>query len=855
MVIYTSTPGRPFRLPSVYRLLTLLTLICGLAVIGFSQKTRADDYFNPALLDVDNPQQEKTDLSIYEKGPGQAPGKYQVAIYINNNKIDTRDVTFTLQKAASGETSLQPCFSLDELKSLGIKTKSFPGLAGAGKCANLHAIPAASATFRVSNQQLLLSIPQSALGQVPRGYIDPKEFDEGITAGILNYSATASQTQARQPGMQDSSSQYVNLRPGLNIGAWRIRNYSTWNRSTTGHEEQQKFSSVYTYAQRDIVAMKSDVTLGQSSSPADVFDSVPYTGVQLNSDSDMLPDSERGYAPIIRGTAHSNAQVVVRQNGYVIYQNTVAPGAFEINDLYPTGSSGDLQVTVKETDGSERHFVVPYASVPVLQREKHLKYSATAGRYRSYDKDVEKTPFAQGSAIYGLPYGFTAYGGMQQSSHYHSAALGTGKNFGDLGAFSIDVTRAKALLKKQKASKGQSWRLRYSKDFAGTGTNFSLAGYRYNSKGFYTLEDTMESYTHASDWSAPQQRRARTEATIDQTLGEGWGSVTLSLVKETYWTQSQDMTSMSVSYNNSWKGITYSLSYSLNKNTNDSDENGESVSNDNLFALSVSVPLDRWMHNTWATYNMNNSKDGTVQNLGVNGTALEENNLNWNVQEGLDSSGNGNSTSMNADYKATYGELSGGLSQDKNQRTANVGLQGGVIAHANGITLSQPLGETIALVKAPGTHGTHIANQTGVETDFRGYTVVPFVTAYRHNTIELDTETLPDDADVTHAAQIVTPTRGAVVRATFNTRVGNRVLMTLTHGGKPLPFGATVTTEDKDSEFIVGVDAQTYLSGLPRRGKLDVSWGQDASEHCVANYVLTDEKNKTNIINAAAQCH
>jgi outer membrane usher protein FimD/PapC len=84
--------------------------------------------------------------------------------------------------------------------------------------------------------------------------------------------------------------------------------------------------------------------------------------------------------------------VVVRQNGYVIYQNTVAPGAFEINDLYPTGSSGDLQVTVKETDGSERHFVVPYASVPVLQREKHLRYSVTAGRYRSYDKDVKKRP-------------------------------------------------------------------------------------------------------------------------------------------------------------------------------------------------------------------------------------------------------------------------------------------------------------------------------------------------------------------------------------------------------------------------------------------------------------------------------
>jgi outer membrane usher protein len=116
--------------------------------------------------------------------------------------------------------------------------------------------------------------------------------------------------------------------------------------------------------------------------------------------------------------------------------------------------------------------------------------------------------------------------------------------------------------------------VRYSKDFAGSGTNFSVAGYRYNSKGFYTLEDTMESYTHADDWSAPQQRRDREEATIDQTLPDGWGSMTLSLVKETYWSQSQDMTSMSVSYNNSWHGMSYSLSYSMNKNTNDSDENG-----------------------------------------------------------------------------------------------------------------------------------------------------------------------------------------------------------------------------------------------------------------------------------------
>jgi outer membrane usher protein FimD/PapC len=60
----------------------------------------ADDYFNPACWILIIPSRE-TDLSVYEKGPGQAPGKYQVSVFINNNKIDTRDVTFRLRKTVA----------------------------------------------------------------------------------------------------------------------------------------------------------------------------------------------------------------------------------------------------------------------------------------------------------------------------------------------------------------------------------------------------------------------------------------------------------------------------------------------------------------------------------------------------------------------------------------------------------------------------------------------------------------------------------------------------------------------------------------------------------------------------------
>ena len=94
---------------------------------------------------------------------------------------------------------------------------------------------------------------------------------------------------------------------------------------------------------------------------------------------------------MVRGIARTNAQVVIRQNGYQIYQSYVAPGAFEINDMYPTGGAGDLDVTIKEADGSEQHFTLPYASVPVLQREGRLKYALTGGQYRAYNSSVEKT--------------------------------------------------------------------------------------------------------------------------------------------------------------------------------------------------------------------------------------------------------------------------------------------------------------------------------------------------------------------------------------------------------------------------------------------------------------------------------
>lgn len=802
--------------------------------LAYSQSGKAREYFNPALLEVDNPEMSGTDLSTFEDGT-QAPGKYRVDIIINDQTVDSTDVQFNMIDT-DGKAALQPCLSVAQLQKYGVKTSLFPALAGHDGCASLAAIPAAKAQFVFASQQLLLSIPQLAMSPQSRGYVDPESWDEGVNAALFNYTLSGDKTTARNSSSQNSQSQYGNFRPGINIGAWRFRNYTTWNRDSDG---QSRWDSIYTYAQRNIISLKSKLTAGDSSSPSDVFDSIPFRGVQLATDDDMLPDSMKGYAPVVRGIARTNAQVVIRQNGYVIYQSYVSPGAFEITDMYPTGSSGDLLVTIKEADGSQQHFTVPYASVPVLQREGHLKYSITGGKYRSYNSDVDAANVIQGTAIYGLAHGLTLYGGLQHSEHYRSVALGAGMNMGMAGALSVDVTNASSAPLNAPEAKGSSWRVRYSKNFVETGTNFTIAGYRYSTAGYYGMQEVLDSY--GDDSAISDRRRNREELTVSQNLGNTRGSITGSIIKEDYWNSGTSSASWSIGYNNSWKGISWGVDYSASENVQDTDGDDEnSADNDKQIAFHMSIPLDKFLRNTWANYNYNASKNGNVtHSLGMSGTALEGNNLSWNVQQGYGTDNVGYSGSTNADYRGSKGEITGGYSYDPESSRIHYGLSGGAVIHSGGITLSQPLGETIALVQAPGVKDTGIVNQVGTKTDSRGFAVVSNVSPYRKNDISLDTSTLPADAELELSSRTVVPTRGAVVSAKYETSVGLRALMTLTRdNGKPVPFGAMVSisgTEKKQS-FIVGDSGMVYLTGLHPQEKLIVQWGSGNEQACTAEF-------------------
>lgn len=848
--------------------LSPLALVIGTGL--FSSVLHAENYFNPAFL-ADGKNQ-VADLSRFENDGSQAPGVYRVDIYLNNDFITSHDVEFQARQtqnssapSSSDDTGLTACLSGKVLDGLGIDL-SIPQdrkQSVDGQCIDIATlIEGAKASFDFSKQRLDLSVPQVALKNSARGYIPPEKWDQGINALLLNYNLNGSR---RKDSSGEGSSNFLGLNGGVNLGAWRYRDYSTFNRSTSSNgETTSQWQHISGFLERTIISLKSELTVGDSYTSGDVFDSVSFRGVQLASDDNMLPDSLKGFAPTVRGIAKSNAQVTIKQNGYVIYQTYVAPGAFAIDDLFPTSSSGDLTVEVKEQDGAITSYSVPYSAVPLLQREGRLKYSATAAKYRTSNEQQDQVSFAQGTLSCGLPHGFTLYGGAQLSDNYKAMAIGTGVNMGHWGALSADVTHAQSTLIDETEHSGQSLRLLYAKSLNEIGTNFQLLGYRYSTSGYYTFTDTtykhMDGYNsnplneddddnndvpHWFDYyNLYYTKRGKLQVNISQQLG-GFGSIYLSGSQQSYWHNDDKDTLVQFGYNTTWNDINIGVSY------NYSQMSGQPEA-DRMVAFNISLPIGKWLspqgatspNNTFATYSLNQDNDGSVtQNAGISGTLLEGNNLSYSVQQGYGNQGTGNSGNASLAYQGGYGNANVGYNYTDNGDSQQVtyGVAGGIVAHRQGITLSQPLGETNVLIEAPGADNVKVENSTGVKTDWRGFAVVPFANTYRKNRLALDTTTLSDKVDLEDAVVDVVPTKGALVRASFKAHVGIRALITLLHNNKPVPFGATVMRDDDGSGSIVGDDGQVYLSGLAQKGTFSVQWGEGSDKACNASYQLPEE--------------
>ncbi|CAB5510907.1 Outer membrane usher protein FimD [Achromobacter anxifer] len=806
----------------------LASLALGLVSLAAQAAEPQGAVFNQDFLGTggDQPQ---ADLSIFSFGNSVLPGEYLADVIVNDQSAGKSRIII---EAREGQKQPSVCLTRGQLEAWGVNMAALPESAGAdGACVDLAAlVQDASVTFDGGKQRLLLSIPQAAIKRAARDSVDPSRWDKGITAALLDYQLNMSRQGGGESSSRGAESPYMGfagLRGGFNFGDWRVRHSSNYNRGSDGRGSWQ---AVETNLQRDLRSINGQLLIGDGNTPGNFFDSVPFRGVQVSSDDSMLPDSMQGYAPTIRGIARTNALVTVRQNGYIVYSTYVAPGAFVLDDLYPSSSGGDLEVTIMESDGRQNRYVQAYASVPTLLREGTWRYSATAGRYRSaYGSNEREPTFVQGTVARGLGQEFSLYGGVTAASIYQSGLVGVGKNLRNFGAISLDLSHARTSTERLK-SQGQSVRFLYAKSFDDAGTNFRIAGYRYSTSGYRTFQEATGVDDFELGYRMPN-RRNELRLDVAQSLG-AWGSVYASARQQTYWQTNGKERLIQVGYSGFYRQVSYNVFVNMNT--------GRTGPTDRQVMLSLSIPLGA--SRSSAQYSMVTGNNGqTSHQASVFGSALEDDRLTYNLTAAT-SNQNGVSSTGNASYLSRIGRVDLGASQGRGYNQVSAGLSGGIVVHAGGVTLGQPLGETVALVQAPAAEDVRFESHPGISTDGAGYAIVPSLSPYRSNRLAMRTADLGDTVEVRNAALNLVPTRGAVIQAGFETVVGYRLMMTLTREDHSVvPFGARIDNEAGQEIGIVGPDGQAFVTGAQQSGTMRIVWGRGAGDSCGVSYSLPQE--------------
>ena len=783
----------------------LKLLVVLIFLLHRSDFTSAEVYFHPSLIEKHGAEASDVDLSHFQNNQSLLPGKYRVDVFVNQKYKFSDEVDFT---QGDDKSKLIPHFSQEQIKLLDFTSKVHVPTEKTDFMVQ-DLVPDGVVNFDDKNLSVNLSIAQIYMVQYPQGYVAPSSFDHGINSLFLNYQLFGSSTAYKKNYAPNESSNYLNLQSGLNLGAWRFRNYSLYQYSS---KDGSSWDNVQTYAQRDIQSLHSQLVLGEYYLSSELFDVFSFKGAYLFSDEVMRPDSMMGFAPTVRGIAKSNAMVEIKQSGHVIYQKEVPPGPFEINDLYQTFSADQIEVTITESDGEKRTFYQSVTSLPILEREKKYRYNLVAGRFNdTVPANVKKPYFGLGTLVYGFPYGVTGYIGAIGSNDYQAYVTGLGKSMGKFGVASIDVTYANSQLNntvKQNFS-GQQYRFQYLKQFK-TDTNFSLNYSAYSKTPYFNFSDATEFSGTLSD-IYQNQKKSRLQLSITQNFSR-FGSLYLTHDQTQYREGGTKTLNTGLGYLYSFGNqASMTVSYSLQEECCEKKRT-------NQFSLGFSFPLfpkktERATVNY--QYTVDNDNQGT-HSASISGSLLKHNQFSYSVQ--ANHADKNTSGSVSLGYLARQMQLNAGYSQDSYQDRFNYGVSGGIVAHSGGVTLSQPMTDNIVLVDTNGISDIRLTNKRTILTDRNGYAVLPYASPYRQNEVEIDVEDFDPDTEAMISSVRLTPTRGAVVKATYDVQRGRKILLTLKHNGKALPFGTMVhayhANGGKTSHGIVDTTGQVFISGL-----------------------------------------
>ena len=193
-------------------------------------------------------------------------------------------------------------------------------------------------------------------------------------------------------------------------------------------------------------------------------------------------------------------------------------------------------------------------------------------------------------------------------------------------------------------------------------------------------------------------------------------------------------------------------------------------------------------------------------------------------------------------FRGRYGTISGEVSASRDQSTVRLGTTGGVVM-ADGnlfVTRRMDQGFAVAEVKGYPNVGIGLGSTMLTRTDANGVALIPDLWPYTKNSIRINPNELPVNAQIESIEQVAVPSYRGGVKVTFPVRGGRGALLKIVlEDGEVAPPGAIVVIEGDSMEHYVARRGESFVTGLEAGSRVLLKW---KDRQCVLDVVLPPEK-------------
>ncbi len=651
----------------------------------------------------------------------------------------------------------------------------------------IKSCPALVSSSFIARQQLLglqaplsrLDLPTTELAVRPDS--EAPELTRPGYSMVLNYDLSAS-------GSSDTSTRrgaYTQWRLGTPLGYLESNHVQSLQDGKTSHQRLDTFWRSVWPEQGVSLTVGDTFTsqLGGSNGSR-------LGGVQISSSFNTRPWYQKLPQTLLHNSTEMPGVVDLYINGIKQYSQDVAAGPYELT-LPPTVSrSGNAQIITRDALGRQTVVEVPLYDSTELLAPGLAEWSLEAGKLRrsnegsgSYDKDLAYSGNIRQGVSDNLTLQVHSEGkkGYRQAGYGFRAAAAFPSRFGGQASYS-----------KLHGKTGHQYRLFAQQQ----GSRWTL------SAGFSKDSPYFASFGHSlSDKPFDSQPKQRRQAYLNGSLSlNDWGYLSLGRVWSRSGNDEDDI--WSLGWNRQISPRVH-LVASANYNQKDSRQRNASIG--------VNVQLDGNIQSD-NYYTHNNGLDGISTQLRRNVSQIGD--WGWNLGYQDDHRHQDQSLTAGVQHINQFGEGSVQARQRPHgQNSWQADWRGGLSMMAGKAAASRTVYDSFAVVETSGVADVPVMvnNQIVGYTDKNGKVLVPGLSAYVGNRIQIDSNKLPPNQRVENNIRSVVPYEKAGVTASFDIHSFHAWTARLQNAqGQDLPMGASLIDAAGQAFTVVGFDGQVY---------------------------------------------